>query len=630
MAGAAPASFVPLDAPSSFEPAPASFELAPPDLKTPEGRKQHFLNLQKQIAEDQQTYGSPASDNPVQGFAEGVGQGMMTIGRGLGQMAGLVSPEEAAQASDTDTALLATPQGFIGNMMGTTAALAPVAGPLGDLAEAGGAALAAKVAPGVAGKAGLIASTAARGSATGAAQGALAGATTPVEPGQSRTANVVGGAAAGGLVGPLVPALLAKAQADRLAKNAAATALAVKDGVATRMLQAGMKLNPLEVRGDSVGVQAATGVAGKILVRHKAVAANQTAANQIARDALPDFGNQPLSDEAVHEYIQNTVGKFYEPLRSLGDVSTVGPGYSLRDTIANVGGKLQALAQNYSSYAQAFRPVARLMRELGARESVTADELLTIISDQRAQAFDSLTAARTSDKAKGVSLSYEAGARLGLADALEKFLGDAATEKTINARVRLDQIQQFTRTTGVEPDPQLYAQLQRESTQWVDAVGRYQEGRQRIARATDVRMSLEGSSDVNTHVLGRLARKGKPLSNGLDLLADAANEFPLSTMPLRRIGGAQALSMVDTVSGLAGAVYAAMHGGGITGTTGMFLASAAVRPATRAAVMSNIVQKRLIPRPVSLPGVLTERAIPRASQAVNEQAARAGISVMGQ
>lgn len=67
----------------------------------------------------------PTGDSAGERFLEGVGAGMSRIGRGIGQVVGLVDQQDVDSAKQTDAALMDTTAGKVGNAAGMLAALAP-------------------------------------------------------------------------------------------------------------------------------------------------------------------------------------------------------------------------------------------------------------------------------------------------------------------------------------------------------------------------------------------------------------------------------------------------------------------------------------------------------------------------
>ncbi|MCR4302313.1 MAG: hypothetical protein NUV51_11935, partial [Sulfuricaulis sp.] len=117
---------------------------------------------------------NPTSDmTGLDKFAAGMGKAFVDVGRGAGQLFGMVDKADIDEARRLDAPLMDTGAGMAGNIAGNVAAYAPLALVPGANTIAGGTAL-----------------------------GALTGAAQPVGEGDSRLAN----AAIGGMAGAVVPA----------------------------------------------------------------------------------------------------------------------------------------------------------------------------------------------------------------------------------------------------------------------------------------------------------------------------------------------------------------------------------------------------------------------------------------
>lgn len=141
------------------------------------------LAQQAQASEDRATYNPTAGQSGTDNFWSGVGQGMYNVARHAGNLVGVVSDEDIADAKQRDAALLDTTGGKIGSFVGESAAYAPlgmgVAGAVGRAGQAG---------------ARLVGNTIGRGVTEGAAQGALM-----ADPGERGAGAILGGAVGGAL-----------------------------------------------------------------------------------------------------------------------------------------------------------------------------------------------------------------------------------------------------------------------------------------------------------------------------------------------------------------------------------------------------------------------------------------------
>ena len=168
-------------------------------------------NTQQQEALFQQTNAQNVAAQPaLQTALQGVGQAFVNTGRGIGQMLGVVSPQDVQESRRLDEALSNTNAGSLGNLTGQAAQTIALGGALGA-----GAKLA-----GLAGRAIPYATSALTG-------GAFAG-SQPVAPGESRAVNTALGAGLG-VVGEAIPAGLRALSG----KAAPAVSIAKQDAIAT-------------------------------------------------------------------------------------------------------------------------------------------------------------------------------------------------------------------------------------------------------------------------------------------------------------------------------------------------------------------------------------------------------------
>lgn len=138
----------------------------PVTLQVPEGMDPAEYAEQVEAQHMGQEQYSAASDSGMENFRAGIGQGMVNIGRQVGNVAGLIPDEEMAQYKARDQDLMDTGAGQAGAFVGEMAATLP----LGAGAASGASRLAGKVAP-VLGKA--LARPAAIAALDNAATGAL-------------------------------------------------------------------------------------------------------------------------------------------------------------------------------------------------------------------------------------------------------------------------------------------------------------------------------------------------------------------------------------------------------------------------------------------------------------------------
>lgn len=150
-------------------------------------------------------YDPTADMGTGQRLLAGIGQGMTNVGRHVGNLVGLQSDQQLADAKALDAPLLATGAGRAGSLIGETAVTAPL--------MMGGAGLVGRTAIG----ARALANPIARGVVEGAAQGALM-----ADPGQKLAGATMGGAfgaavpAVGGALGKVAHGVKRTPEAERL------------------------------------------------------------------------------------------------------------------------------------------------------------------------------------------------------------------------------------------------------------------------------------------------------------------------------------------------------------------------------------------------------------------------------
>ena len=169
-----------------------TFEITAPEGATQEqvigyARKQFDQRTQKQadqLAADRETYSPTVGMSGPEKFLAGTGKAFADVGRGVGQLMGLVSREDIDESKRLDAPLMQTGAGMAGNVAGNVAATIPTA-----------------FIPGV--------NTVTGGAAIGAGLGAL----NPVGTDESRMKN----AAISGFAGGLLPGLVNIGKAGKAA-----------------------------------------------------------------------------------------------------------------------------------------------------------------------------------------------------------------------------------------------------------------------------------------------------------------------------------------------------------------------------------------------------------------------------
>ena len=417
-------------------------------------------------------------------------------------------------------------------------------------------------------------------------------------------------------------------QSRILAANLARQQRSARDQLALRGVNAGFKFNPIELDSKSPVTQALQGVAGKVLPLHAAIEHNQEKVNQVVRDSIPDFGGRQLSLSGLEDYVETTIDSHYTPLRGLGITSDVGDlrtalsQYTSSDKLAHMAGEFGG------DYSIALKPVKQLIGRLGGKTAVSAEDFIALISDQRKQASALYRGAANPNNAAGsIGMGYQAASRQALADVLEDYLGSVAQKRASAIDAWVGQIGQTVPAPMQSAVLQkTVADLQAKSAALKVALPMYQEGRQRLARVLKYQTALEGGTDINPQQLGRMSNRGAVFDPGVQMVADLANTFSRDFAPYKRLGGAQKVSMVDTITGLVGGISASI--GGVSAPPALLIggAMAAARPTVRAGLMSKTYQRAMVDATPKLPGILTD-ATRAARPVINAAGTRSGISV---
>lgn len=239
---------------------------------------------------------APISADPTEGmsgldkFRAGMGKAFYDLGRGAGQMVGLVSRDDVAESRRLDAPLMDTGAGVAGNITGNVAAFAPTA-----------------LIPG--------ANTVTGAGLAGAGMGLLAPSTSTKE---TVTNVLLGGAggAGGQAVANKVPALLQ----GRVGKaQAAQTANAQKFGAARTAAKEGYVIPPADLEPGMVS-EAVSGLSGKIKTAQVASQRNQQVTDRLAREAIGLKAGDQLDETVLQTIRQQAANQGYAPIRNSGVV----------------------------------------------------------------------------------------------------------------------------------------------------------------------------------------------------------------------------------------------------------------------------------------------------------------------
>lgn len=315
----------------------------------------------------------------------------------------------------------------------------------------------------------------------------------------------------------------------------------VKTG-AVEAREAGYVLPPKSAsKSPGIVAQALAGWGGKIKTRQDAMERNQEVTNSLATKALGLPPEAILTPKVFTNIIQKA-GQSYRDV--INAVPTVNAGLDpdFRTAVADLGG------QN----SQAAKAFPKIMGNTGIQDMVGE---LSAAGEHPTAAWIELVK----------QLRFDGTANLKtIGDPSKHALGLAQREAANAIDDMLDRQISAAGQPGV--------------------VDTYRAARKLIAKAYDVQGATNASGDVSAIGLMRLADKGRPLTDELRTIANAASSFPKSMGMPADFGDSEAWSALDFFGSLAAA------GHGDPGVVGTILA----RPLARKAVLSPGMQNRIV------------------------------------
>jgi hypothetical protein len=307
--------------------------------------------------------------------------------------------------------------------------------------------------------------------------------------------------------------------------------------------QSGYVIPPSQAR-PSLGNRMLEGLSGKITTAQNASAKNQAVTNAKAAAAVGLPADRPITAEAL-KAVRDAAGQAYD---ALGQTGTVRPTQAYTDALDKI-----------------VKP--HLVAAVGF-PNAKASPVITLVDSLRTDVFDAASAVA---KVKELRNAADDAFRTGNTD-----IGRASRGA---AKALEDVLEEHLQQTG-----------QKQMLQ------DFRDARQLIAKSYSVEKALNPTTGtVDARKLGQQIMKGKPLSGDLKAAGDFANRFPKAAQPVEGMGSLPQTSPLDWAMG-----------GGLAMGTGnpLMLASMAARPAARAAILSPMVQNRLVQQPNSLAALL--------------------------
>ena len=384
-----------------------------------------------------------------------------------------------------------------------------------------------------------------------AANTGLAALLTPGDPLQRGLAGLGGGTGAAG--GMAIGSYLGRALSSRLASSTAAgDAAAAQNATRDATLQMGRDnglVVPPATINQGIVPSALEGIGGKIKTAQSASVKNQPILNNMARSDLGIAADTPLTQDTLQS-IRADAGKAYDAVAKTGPL-VADPTY----TAAVQGLGKGTLATEFPELANG--EIAGLSSALD-KPGFSADSAVELTKKLR---FDGNANKALQDPAKKAL----GGAQLEAAQAVEGLL-----DRNLQANGQGDLLKQF------------------------------QDARMQIAKTYTLGKALNDSTgNVIASKLASQLAKGKPLSGGLEQIAQFAQAFPKAAQEMT--SSTPMFTAMDAMTGsISGSAALASHGplAGLAATT-LPLA----RPIARGVALSGLAQ-RLLASPQYGPGLI--------------------------
>lgn len=285
------------------------------------------------------------------------------------------------------------------------------------------------------------------------------------------------------------------------------------------------------------------GLSGKITTAQNASARNQAVTNRLAAQSVGLPVDVPITPQAL-KGVRDAAGQAYDAVAQSGTVRPT-PAYNA------------ALDQIVKPHLVAY----------AGFPNATPSPVVKLVDSLRSDVFDAASAVA---KIKELRSAADDAFRTGNTD--------VARASKSAAKALEDAIETHLQSIGSP-----------------DLLQNFRDARQLIAKTYSVEKALNPTTGtVDARKLGAQIKKGKPLSGDLQSAGAFANRFPKASQPVEGMGSLPQTSPLDWAMG-----------GGLAMGTGnpLMLAGMAARPAARAAVLSPLVQNRLVQQPS--PGLLS-------------------------
>jgi hypothetical protein len=313
---------------------------------------------------------------------------------------------------------------------------------------------------------------------------------------------------------------------------------------------AGYVLTPGTASKEPGGISSALGkVAGKNETLQAASIKNQEVTNKLAAKALGLPDDTVLNDKVFGD-VRNEAGKAYQAVTKA--VPTVKPDTAFKKAATDLGGVNSQASKLFPRSAKnpEIINLRKDMMALGGKtgtDPVPTDALMQKIKLLRSDANANLKATGDYSAQKHALGLAQRDAAHSLESLVERNVSKSAPPKVID---------------------------------------QFRAARRQIAKSYDIEGATNPTTgDVSARGLGKLALKGRPFTNELKTIADAANGFPKAFQSPQAFGGTPSTGMDFFLSGL---------GAAATGRPGL-MALATGKPIAQSVMLSKPYQKLMIP-----------------------------------
>lgn len=324
-----------------------------------------------------------------------------------------------------------------------------------------------------------------------------------------------------------------------------------------RAMSEGFVLPPATMEKPSVLSKFLGGWSGKIKSQQAASVKNQALTRQVAAGSL-GLPRDTILDDNVFNNLRIGAGKAYEDVKQ--SIPTIATDPAFQQRVSGLGNMNSDVATHFPELVK-NDAIFDMAQALAAKQSFPTGAGVEAVKILRANATKNLQAIGDPERN---ALGF---AQRDAADAIDDLM-----DRNITA----------SGNSGL--------------------VARYRDARRLIAKSYDVEAATNtATGEINPRKLSMLADKGKPLSGGLEKIADTASAFPKAMQMPSAFGGAEPLSILDILAASGSLATGAMTGN--LGTGAAIAGMALGRPLARNATLSAPYQRAMAAQPAPLGAV---------------------------